>query len=184
MPCGDAGAVDFRFLETELELNKYHQMSHIRRCEGACLDAKRRDPSGCDMIFAVKLSDDRRLVFKVSGQQDVSLPAVLELEQWVDCPPSLFELQEAIQLLGRDPAFFKRQVVCGCEPGEGEAGDGEERWMVKEDEPAFEEGWNAYRRELLETMGRTMLPVWEKLPEEVRESWCHGVRVAMREAKI
>jgi hypothetical protein len=52
---------------------------------------------------------------------------------------------------------------------------------LRRQEPDFEAGWNAYRRELLETVGMTMLPLWEKLPDQVKESWCVGVRAALGE---
>ncbi len=44
----------------------------------------------------------------------------------------------------------------------------------------MEAGWDAYRRELLETVGMTHLPGWEALPEQVKESWCVGVRAALK----
>ncbi len=39
----------------------------------------------------------------------------------------------------------------------------------------FAAGWDAYRRELLETLGYPV-PVWEEAPAQLREAWCAGVR--------
>ena len=56
------------------------------------------------------------------------------------------------------------------------AEEAEERWT----EPQYERGWNAYRRELIETMGLTSLPEWSFLTEQVRECWCVGVQEALK----
>jgi len=69
------------------------------------------------------------------------------------------------------------RIYYGYHPSE--VAEEEFRRAVLEESPDFEEGWNAYRRELLETVGMTMLPTWEKLPDQVRESWCVGVREAL-----
>lgn len=47
-------------------------------------------------------------------------------------------------------------------------------------EPDYEAGWNAYRQELLETMGMTSLPRWEALTEQVRECFVVGVQAAIK----
>lgn len=46
--------------------------------------------------------------------------------------------------------------------------------------PDMEAGWNAYRQEILETMGMTNLPVWKDCPEQLRECWAVGVWAALR----
>ena len=115
-----------------------------------------------DLLIMVPGRDDLRVRMSVVLEEDTRFPTPLEVERWEEVPDQvLFERLDAVL----------REV--------DRVDEGQIRWQPLEDEPEFAEGWNAYRRELLETVGATMLPTWEKLPEQVKESWCHGVRVAM-----
>jgi hypothetical protein len=152
--------------------------------------------------------DDLRVRMSVTLEEDTRLPTPLELECWEEVPDQvvidglrqivrevnrvdegesmeqwagrMLKEAEAVSLLKRRHRQM-RNFVKSAEEDEAEAEEAEEefRWAVLEEEPDFEKGWNAYRRELLETVGMTMLPTWEKLPDQVRESWCYGVRTAM-----
>jgi hypothetical protein len=140
-----------------------------------------------DFLIMVPGRDDLRVRVSVALEEETSLPAPMEVERWEDVQSHVVKVRMDRGFRDRKIGFiapdemdrYPRKTLrelCAEIDAEAEA---ELRWAAVEEEIDFEAGWNAYRRELLETVGMTMLPVWEKLPEQVRESWCVGVRVAM-----
>jgi hypothetical protein len=74
-------------------------------------------------------------------------------------------------------AYFKRPTQQD-EAKVWEPLDGSER----EDGPGeldVQAGWEAYRKELTETMGPTILPTWEEAPAEFKECFAAGVWAAI-----
>lgn len=101
------------------------------------------------------------------------------------------------------PAFFERLVeeVYGKEgmanidlptPNQEEEDDDDDGegllWRAlpdvseREDELGkvdVEAGWEAYRREICETMGPTILPTWDEAPEQLKECFAAGIWAAI-----
>jgi hypothetical protein len=124
-------------------------------------------------LIMVPGRDDLRVRMSVTLEEDMRFPTPLEVERWEEVPDQV--ILDGIDAVLRDVD----RVDVWSFVKDSQQSDAEIRWQPVEEEPEFAEGWNAYRRELLETVGMTMLPTWEKLPEQVKESWCRGVMVAM-----